>query len=39
MENTKSPFDTLFGKSLPRLLQAIEERQLAVAMNLLSAMA
>ncbi len=25
MENTKSPFDTLFGKSLPRLLQAMEE--------------
>lgn len=25
MENTKSPFDTLFGESLPRLLQAIDE--------------
>jgi hypothetical protein len=25
MENTKSPFDTLFGESLPRLLQTMEE--------------
>lgn len=25
MENTKSPFDTLFGESLPRLLQAMDE--------------
>lgn len=25
MENTKSPFDKLFGESLPRLLQAIDE--------------
>lgn len=25
MENTKSPFDTLFGESLPRVLQAMDE--------------
>jgi hypothetical protein len=27
MENTKSPFDTLFGESLPRLLQTMEKYQ------------